>query len=262
MSLFESALQAHYPNVVDTPITIGTRFNYAIDNPAVRDALDAVHGDSITKHELLSIWRDDSRYSFKTKFLLTLFWGHIRPVNLQYILADEQLDAKLFNFEQSLHSFENFSHETIEKNHPYDAIQELYSKLECGCLKIKGLSVAFFTKVFFFFFATHNTFFSEQGLQMIIADEWMRKALYAELSETSPMMLNEIFRPRTRYPCGFRFRRNTSCKAYFDFLKVFEMRKKELKQDYPGIDSIALESYIFGSQALIDMFYNQSISRI
>lgn len=259
MSLFERAIRAYYPNVVDSPVMIGGRFNYVIDNPAVCEALDVIHGDGITKLDLMKIWKDDSHYSFKTKFLLTLFWGHVRPVNLQYILRDECLDIKLLAFEQALHGFEDYSHGALDIHHPYNDIQELYTKLECGRFRIKGLSVAFFTKIFFFFFATHKTFFSEQDIQIIIADEWMRKAVYAEMAEVFPEILNEIFRPGTRYPCGFRYRGRTSSRAYFDFLKVFEMRKSELKQVFPELDGFSLESYIFGSRDLISSFYNQYI---
>lgn len=261
MSLFESAIQAHYPNVVDTPIHIGGRFNFVIDNPAVREALDSIQGDSITKHDLLRIWEDESQYSFKTKFLLTLFWGHVRPINLKYILDDDGLDHKLCELERALHGFEDTQDETIDKHHPYDGIQDLYTKLECGCLNIKGLSVAFFTKIFFFFFATHRSFFSEEGNQIIIADDWMKKAVYAELTDFFPEMLDEIFRPGSKNPCWFKYRDKTSSKAYFDFLKVFDMRKRELQKDYPDLDGFALESYIFGSQDLIDTFYNRAISQ-
>lgn len=259
MSLFESAIQAHYPNVVDIPIPIRRRFNFAIDNPAVREALDAINGDSLTKRDLLRIWEDEYHYSFKTKFLLTLFWGYVRPINLQYILADIQLDDKLNNLERTLHCFEDYSDAKLNKHHPYDDIQELYSQLECGCLKIKGLSVAFFTKIFFFFFTSHRTFFSENGIQIIIADEWMRKAVFAEIAETFPEMLDDIFCPNTRYPCGFRYRSKSSSRAYFDFLKVFEISKNALKQVYPQLDAYALESYIFGSKDLVNQFYYQSI---
>ena len=254
MSLFEGAIQAHYPNVVDTPIHIGGHFNYAIDNPAVREALDTIQGDSITKLDLLKIWEDESRYSFKTKFLLTLFWGHVRPKNLEFILNDHDLDYKLDGLERALHGFEDFRDETIDKHHPYDDIQELYSKLECGCLKIKGLGVAFFTKIFFFFFATHKTFFSFNKTQIIIADEWMRKAVYAEFAETYPQMLDDIFCPGAKYPCGFRKRNGNTSEAFFWFLKAFEAKRMQL-----GIDSLTLESYIFASKDLIRQHYSRAI---
>ena len=89
----------------------------------------------------------------------------------------------------------------------------------------------------------------------------MRKAVYAELSETFPEMIKEIYRPKTKNPFWFRQRGDTTSKAYFDFLKVFEMRKCELQKDYPELDSFALESYIFGSQDLIATFYNRAISQ-
>ena len=260
MSLFKKAVQVHYPNTVDTPIIIGNRFNYAIYDPSVRDALSVINGDSITKGDLLSIWANERDYSFKTKFLLTLFWGHIRPVNLKYILADEGLDCKLQRLEYALHDFEDFSNEIIGKHHPYDDIQALYQELECGKMRIKGLKEAFFTKIFFFFFATHRTFFSENGTQLIIADEWMRKAVYAQISESFPEMLGVIFCPGTRYPCGFHFKGGTSSEAYFNFLKVFEMEKNALQFEYPNLDSFALEGFLFASQDLIEESYRQAIS--
>ena len=261
MSLFERAVHAHYPNTVDTPVPIGNRFNYAINNPSVREALGVINGDSITKGELLSIWANERDFSFKTKFLLTLFWGHVRPINLQYILADDGLDSKLQMLECALHGFEEFNDKKLDKRHPYDDIQALYKELECGEMRIKGLKAAFFTKILFFFFATHITFFSKNGTQIIIADEWMRKAVYAQISETSPEMLEVIFRPETKYPCGFRINGKTSCEAYFDFLKVFEMEKNALLFEYPELDSFALEGYVFASQDLINEFYRRAISR-
>jgi hypothetical protein len=259
MSLFERAVRAHYPKVVDTPITIGNRYNFVLDHPSVREAIGVIRGDTLTKKDLLSIWSNDKDYPFKTKFLLTLFWGHIRPNNLHLILTDEHLEDHLSGLERALHGFESYDDKTIEQHHPYDDIQELYSKLECGCLRIKGLQTAFFTKIFFFFFATHRTFFSENGIQIIIADEWMRKAVYAELAEKSPEMLDVVFRPKTKHPCRFKSKKRTTSHAYFHFLKVFEMSKNELQKDYPELDSFALESYIFGSQELINRSYSQSI---
>lgn len=261
MSLFESAVQSHYPNIVDTPISIGNRFNFAIKEPEVREALGVINGGSISKSELLSIWANERDYSFKTKFLLTLFWGHVRPINLQYILADDGLDCKLYKLECALHDFEDFSDKKLDKRHPYDDIQSLYKELECGEMRIKGLKAAFFTKIFFFFFATHTTFFSENGTQIIIADEWMKKAVYAQITETFPEMLNKIFSPGTKYPCRFNFKGRTSSEAYFNFLKVFEMEKNALLFKYPELDSFTLEGYVFASQDLIDEYYRQAIGQ-
>ena len=63
MSLFERAVQAHYPNIIDTPITIGNRFNFALNDHSVREALMVVTGNSISKSELLSIWKNERDYS-------------------------------------------------------------------------------------------------------------------------------------------------------------------------------------------------------
>ena len=190
-----------------------------------------------------------------------MFWGHVRPVNLKYILEDDNLDDKLQRLEFALHDFEDFSKEKLAKRHPYDDIQALYEDLECGEIRIKGLKAAFFTKIFFFFFATHRTFFSENGILIIIADQWMKKAVYAQIAETYPEMLAVIFRPGTNYPCGFNIRRGTSSEAYFNFLKVFEAEKNALLYDYPELDSFSLEGYLFASQGLIDESYRRVIGQ-
>ena len=260
MSLFKHCTESFYPVYVDNPVDIRTRYIFVSEHPAVSEALRAVEcrydPAALTKSNLLEIWEDDSgsTFSFNTKFLATLFWGHIFPVNLRRILNDPDYYTKLNGIQSALLSF-------LDNNgpHPYDRIRSLYSRLETGDLSFKGMGVAFFTKLFFFFFATHRTLFSENGTLPVIADVWMRKALYAEMAEEFPKMLSEVFRPGTRNPCGFRYRDGDSSQAYYDFLKVFDIQKNLLAHSFEGLDSLRLEGYLFASKDAVQQAYLRAL---
>lgn len=246
--MFEEILNSHQGKFVPEAYSIEAELRAAKEytdmHPAICDAeaeLNGVPGFSWTRfsrNNLRDVWRSD-RCSFSTKYIATLWWGNVYFRNKARVFSPEnmtRLQAVSPRLEQAL-TEASAAADFPEFQNRLTAIFE--NMLKGGEFYVTRVSSAFFTKVLQFFFAA-NPVAANPGFLPIIADKWLMRAVYCEMTDLGAAELRDhVF----RFYRGVVSLRNESAAAYGEYIRFFNNRCAEL-----GVSAWDMELRLFRNQ--------------
>jgi len=256
-------------NFVDAEVPIAIEIRRTVEhlgqNPVVVQAMDAVSvyaaDGNLSKKEVLDIWGYDT-VSFAAKCLVTLWWGHPSRFvsHLVYsqrnmdILADPQFEA----------SFQEVTKSTDIAQF-LERLKALFRLFERnGDYHLDGVNVAFFTKIFHFYFWTHPCD-SCRGFLPVIADKWMKLAVYAEMADNGDNSRYELFTVQNGNPdsIDFRYVNNSAAESYIEYITYFNNKVSLLKGEYPHLSPFILEDILFNdSQQITPLFVRKDFNAL
>lgn len=238
------------PIIVNNPVLLKGQVTLCLrllgdNNPYVIEAQQAVvkYGQTngrLNKSELLEIWKDID-FSFASKCLVTLWWGHPNYRVAARAYSQDNLDklsaGSIENAFKSLRDEEDFP--TFKSG-----LEILYRGFSLGGeFHLNGIGVSFFTKFFHFYFASHLPKSNPKYLP-VIADEIMRDAVFAEMVDLEEDV-NIVFDSR-----------DASLRSYTRFADKFNDYAKNL-----NISPFILEDDIFNRSKGIGRAYVSSYNR-
>ena len=209
------------------------------DTAALREAKSAVlkYGRpdySLSKTALLEIWKDGD-VSFVAKCLATIWWG--RP--------DHRVSSRVYSVSNlGILSRRQIEEEFNSLSEEKDAsvfkarLELLYSRfLRGGDFHLNGVGVSFFTKFFYFFFASHPPKSIPDYLP-VIADDVMRSAVFAEMIDRGEDV-NSVF-----------YTRDASLRSYIGYVDKFNTIAEDCQ-----VSSFVLEDIVFNRSRGIGNVY-------
>lgn len=253
VSFFEKIiLAAGNQRFIDYPYCICDRLNKIIKKDSgfisVKTELESnsINVHAIDKKVLVKIWGSES--SSVTKILVTLLWGGIRTSNLNHVLATNDLEELCNGIIKSMNDILKAS--TTEDF--FIRLKESFRKLavmhQDGNCHIKGVSEAFFTKFYHFFFEA-NKEKNKVGIHPIIGDQWMRLAVCADMISNN-RSFNDIFERKDGRVSFYNHGKKSEADSYVKMVKYYNERVNELKQRYPFLSAFSLESLLFGQHTV------------
>lgn len=199
--------------------------------------------EEITKTELLSLWKA-SDVPFASKCLVTIWWGKPKHTNYKKVyslpnflkLQDPDFETKFTRLrdEKSPQSFRT-------------GLECLYSQVVSrdSDYHLDGLGASFITKLFHFYFSA-NPIKSIPRYLPVIADNVMRKAIFAEMLDRGDDV-NEVFK------------HDASLRSYIKYSDRFNA----YAENYGSVSPFELEDIVFnGSKGLGQMYvsgYNKQL---
>ena len=141
-----------------------------------------------TREMLRDVWRSDCRIT--TKYLATLWWGgvHFGIFNRAYSHQNvDRIREISEDLEVQLNELSNELYARDRSHRLPDVFMQMYHPY--GFLKVPFVGIAFFTKVLQFHVAAHQR--DDQTLLPIIADKWMMKAMYCEMTDAADFELRD-----------------------------------------------------------------------
>lgn len=217
----------------------------------------------LKKSELLELWRSENM-DFACKVLATIWWGGPNYQLERLIYSSANLDKILM--------LESPIRRDLEVLSQIDAFGEfviglksLFCKFERGGeYHIAGVDVAFFTKIFHFWFASHPLASCPDFLP-IIADKWMKLAVYAEMADNNDDSRFELFSVKEGKPDNIDFVRiqKSAGDAYIRFICYFNDSVNKLKAQYPRLTPFIVEDILFSeSKAITPLYVSKDYPRI
>ena len=255
VSFFEKIILAagnHY--FIDYPYCICDRLNKIIKKDSrfisVKSDLESlsISVHAVDKMALVRLWGSDA--SSVSKILVTLLWGGIRTSNLNHVLATNDFAELCNGIIKSMNDILKAS--TTEDF--FIRLKESFRKLadkgkeeEENC-HIKGVSEAFFTKFYHFFFEA-NKEKNKVGIHPIIGDQWIRRAVCADMISRNIPFKN-YFEVTEEDEVNFKHKNITRANDYAEMVKYYNNRVQELKYRYPTLTAFSLESLLFGQHPI------------
>ena len=221
------------------------------DNQIINEAEACVDGVASTpgmlkKSELLEIWKD-ATISFAARCLVTLWWGHPNYRVLNKVYSSTNLNKLSEHGSRILEELTSISSETDNEQCKLK-IAAVYDKfLRGGDYRLDGISEAFFTKFFHFWFASHPLV-SKPNYLPVIADKWMKMAVCAEMIDVEDLRRRDLFKVNFDCLTPIVFRRNTG-QTYGSFLDFYNARCDNLRYTFPAVTPFILEDVLFNNHA-------------
>ena len=138
-----------------------------------------VEGFRFNRNNLKDVWA--SNCSFRTKYLATLWWGHVFRQIFNDVYSPANLD-KMKRISARLNGALLDAAQTKDFNDFCTRLSAIISSMQGGAFRIPYVGPAFFTKVIQSFFAAHPVQ-SKKDYLPIIADRWLLRALYCEMTD-------------------------------------------------------------------------------
>lgn len=218
---------------------------------------------SLRKSELLKLWKDED-IEFSCKILATILWGGLSHRLGRRVYSSNNFDNILSLENQIKNDFENLSHKDTFDDFVV-GLKILFKNFEKGGIyHINGVGIAFFTKIFHFWFASHPLV-SRPGFLPVIADKWMKLAVYAEMADNNDDSRFELFSVRNGNPDSIDFRRNqgNADDAYVRFILYFNDVANNLNDRHSDLTPFMLEDILFNeSKAITPLYVSKDYPRI
>lgn len=134
---------------------------------------------NFNRNSLKDVWA--SNCSFGTKYLATLWWGHVFRQIFNNVYSQENLN-KIQRISSPLNSALTDAAQTKDYQEFCKKLSAIVASMQGGSYRIPYVGPAFFTKIIQFFFAAHPVQ-SRKDYLPIIADRWLLRALYCEMTD-------------------------------------------------------------------------------
>lgn len=145
--------------------------------------IDLVH---FTRDALREVWASNCHIT--TKYLATLWWGNVNFRIFKRVFSARSMD-RLQDISVVLEERLAVLSYAIDRVTLSDVFMRML--LPNGELKVPYVGPAFFTKILQFYVAAHQR--DDQVLLPIIADQWLMKALYCEMTDAGSGLRDDIF---------------------------------------------------------------------
>lgn len=145
--------------------------------------IDLLH---FTRDMLRDVWASNCHIT--TKYLATLWWG-----NVNYRIFNRVFSAQNMDRLQGISAVLGESLEILSYSVKAQTLLDIFVRMyhPRGDLKVPYVGYAFFTKVLQFSVAAYQR--DDQVLLPIIADQWLMKALYCEMTDAGFGLRDDIF---------------------------------------------------------------------
>lgn len=261
--MIEDLLAEYGSEMSDVPVCLHTEIertqnSVGADNELVHSTIDAVNKytgtkEVIRKSELLKLWK--SGEPFASKCLATIWWGHPDARESKNIYSEENLEKLQdtcieteFNHLHKEEDIDKFEH----------GLKTLFQKFERGGdYHLDYINTSFFTKLFHFYFEAFPPA-SGDNLKPIVADKWMKHAMYAEMMDegnSSRKKVFDVIYPGKECSIDFHYSKGTAANSYIDFLRFFNCKVESFKKKYPNLTAFILEDIIFNHSKDITPLY-------
>lgn len=235
------------PSAYDITGQIHRSDQYSHNHPIVLLAQEELRGlgiylDHFDRISLLAVWQSDVH--FTTKYLATLWWGNVGR-NFSRVFTSENMDR--------LQVFSNdLINALLASTHSPDVEAFLHElgniiiqmQIHGGTYKISSIGTAFYTKILQFFYAS-NPIVTNPNYLPVIADQWIMKAVYCEMTDLGDIHQRDDLFKLTGNGMSLRFIPD----SYLFFIAYFNNRCQDL-----GVNAWNMESYLFRSQLVQNHF--------
>lgn len=203
------------------------------------EGFDWFHFD---RNNLKDVWSLDC--SLPTKYLATLWWGHVFPQIFNEVYSSSNLNRLVRISPKLGKALDDASH---EKNFTVfrEKLSSIVESMQLGTFRLPYVGVAFFTKVIQFFFASHPIQSKEEFLP-IIADRWLLRAIYCEMTDCGDTDKRDDFLV-IDHKIVFLKKDSRGCVAdsYFKYIQYFNQRCADL-----GVHPWDMEALLFKNSAV------------
>lgn len=203
---------------------------------------------SISRRDLINLYRSEE--DFFIKILITFWWGGISHKDqAPKFYKKENLD-KIIEFSPKLeHALQCTL--TGKGKDFQDKLRIIFDGLAFGDYKMDGIGIAFFTKIFQFFYESHN--YSQNGIMLpIIADKWsMRAVLGYSILDGNPVKFfrsPSLNKRASDFTLNFKGYNKSQFSKYWDFISYFDEMARMLSRTYISLTPFQLEEILFGWQ--------------
>lgn len=257
--------------LADAAVNITAQINRTVDcigteNPIIPASIKAAtqyaeNEGYLKKSELLSIWCDE-QISFAAKCLITIWWG--KPSHLISTSVYTEHNLAILSNPEVEQDFITLADE-VNFARFLDGMRDLFRKFERGGeYHLNGINTAFFTKIFHFYFASHPIA-SNPDFLPVIADKWMKLAVYAEMSDKGDDARHTIFSLRNNDPQNIDFacHNGSAASSYLDFISYFNEAVHDMKADFSSLTPFVLEDVVFNdSKEITPLFVHKDYNSL
>lgn len=194
------------------------------------------------RNNLKDVWA--SNCSFRTKYLATLWWGHVFRQIFNDVYSPANLD-KMKRISARLNGALLEAAQTKDYNGFCERLSAIISSMQGGAFRIPYVGPAFFTKIIQFFFASHPVQ-SKKDYLPIIADRWLLRALYCEMTDCGDLdSRNDILVLDQKNVFLRKDGRGCIADSYIKYIDYFNQRCKTI-----GIHPWNIEGLLFKNTAV------------
>lgn len=141
--------------------------------------VDGFNWFRFSRNNLKDVWASDC--SFSTKYIATLWWGHVFRQIFNDVYSPTNLD-KVSRISTRLNNALTDAALTQDYEEFCEKLSAIIASMQGGPFRIPYVGPAFFTKIIQFFFSTHQVQ-SKKDYLPIIADRWLMRALFCEMTD-------------------------------------------------------------------------------
>ena len=196
---------------------------------------------SFSRDNLRDVW--SSRCSFCTKYLATLWWGHVFRRIFNEVYSPSNLN-KMKRISARLNSALLDAAQTKNHKEFCEKISGIIESMQGGAFRIPYVGPAFFTKVIQFFFAAHPIQ-SEKEYLPIIADRWLMRALYCEMTDCDNIdVRDDVFAQDRRNVFLRKDGKGSIAESYVKYVEYFNQRCKTIGAHPWDMEGLLFKNHI------------------
>ncbi len=190
-----------------------------------------------SRNNLKDVWA--SNCCFRTKYLATLWWGHVFRQIFNEVYSPQNLD-KMRRISAGLNKALTDAAQTKGYKEFCEKLSAIIASMQGGAFRIPYVGPAFFTKVIQFFFAAHPVQ-SKKDYLPIIADRWLMRALYCEMTDCGDIDIrNDVFVHDQKNIFLRKEGKGDIAESYIKYIEYFNQRCKVL-----GVNPWDMEGQLF-----------------